>query len=163
MRRTAIERSQDQSWPFFPMVTGREAGNSWVEASDAAWRQGFEFLDAWLDGVQRVWMANWRMLEPSMRGAEGARRTSDTPWLPHVEAKVIPLRRSTDPLGGEATRVSMRLPLLWPLGGAEALSVEAIMGAGEAQQRGVTGPERSPSESQGKPSHSAKRAGSSSD
>jgi hypothetical protein len=138
-------------------------GNSWVEVSDAAWRQGFEFLEAWLDGVQRVWMANWRMLEPSATGTEGLRRASDTPWLPHVEAKVIPLRRRSDPLGGEATRVSMRLPLLWPLGGAEALSVEAIMGSGEAQQTGNTETERSLPASQGKASHVAKRAGSGSD
>ena len=133
MRRTTVEQSRGQVWPFVPMTTVRQTGNPLVDVTDTAWRQGFEFLEAWLDGVQRVWMANWRLLGPTVSGLEGSRRASDSPWLPHIDAVVIPLRRRSDPLGGEATRVSMRVPLWWPLGGAEALSIEAIMGTDEAE------------------------------
>jgi len=162
MRRTTIEQRGGQAWPFFPMMTSRQTGSSLVDLTDAAWRQGFEILEAWLDGVQRVWMANWRLLEPSVSGAEGSRRTSDSPWLPHIEAMVIPLRRRSDPLGGEATRVSMRVPLLWPLGGAEALSVEAIMGAGQGEHTDATAKGEIASAPAGKSSHVTRRASSNS-
>jgi hypothetical protein len=69
------------------------------------------------------------------RRAGDLRRASDMPWLPRLEAQVIPLRRNTDPPGGEATRFSVRVPMPWAGAGANLVAVEAIVGAPDTAAR----------------------------
>lgn len=82
---------------------------------------------------------------PGMSAEQGAhadgdrRRVSDMPWVPRLEAQVIPLRRNTDPPGGEATRFSMRVPLPWTDGSTNIVSIETILGVGEGGEGGEGG------------------------
>lgn len=110
----------------------------WIKWSESAMNEGMKWFDVWLQGAQRFWGAGFRafgqqgMLVPP-RG-DGMRRASDLPWIPHVEAEVIPLRRKTDRAGDEATRYSMRMPIPWPIGGAKVISLEAIVGRPEGNR-----------------------------
>lgn len=107
----------------------------WINWSESAMTEGMKWFDVWLQGSQRFWSAGFRMLGQPVPGSnDGLRRASDVPWLPHVEAQVIPLRRKTDRPGSEATRYSMRMPIPWPIAGAKVISLEAIVG-----QAGVHG------------------------
>lgn len=120
----------------------------WVKWSESAMNEGMKWFDVWLQGAQRFWGAGFRafgqqgMLAPTDK--DGMRRASDLPWMPHVEAEVIPLRRKTDRPGDEATRYSMRMPIPWPIGGAKVISLEAIVGRTEENRLRDEETDRSP-------------------
>ncbi len=100
----------------------------WVKWSESAMLEGMKWFDVWLQGTQRFWSIGFRTLGRPVTGKEDLRRASDMPWIPHLEAEVIPLRRKTDQPGAEATRISMRVPMPWPIGGADVISLHAIVG-----------------------------------
>jgi len=101
----------------------------WVKWSESAMLESMKWFDVWLQGTQRFWSVGLRTFGPlGTAQKEGLRRTSDLPWVPQLEAQVIPLRRKTDEPGTEATRISMRLPMPWTVGGADVISLEAIIG-----------------------------------
>ena len=121
----------------------------WLGLTGAAWSEGLKWMELWQREMQRLWGIGPSMFAP--RGARPGgdmRRASDMPWLPRLEAQVIPLRRNTDPPGGEATRFSVRVPMPWAGGGANLVALEAVVGApdtaaGEQASRdqGAEGPE----------------------
>jgi hypothetical protein len=90
------------------------------------------WFEVWLRGVQRFWGAGaGTTAQPVRVAVEGSRRASDLPWIPQVEAQVIPLRRKTDQPGAEVTRYSMRVPIPWPIAGAKVISIETVVGRGK--------------------------------
>jgi hypothetical protein len=92
-------------WPMLPWMT------YWAEV----W-------GAWLGGFPGVSVA-------SLKGKEERRQEDGLPWLPKVETMVIPLRRRTDPPGGAAARISMRMqipPLSW-LGGGNVIAIDTLV------------------------------------
>lgn len=109
----------------------------WIKWSESAMVESMKWFDIWLQGSQRFWGAGFRMLEQQgPEPKEGQRRASDLPWMPHVEAQIIPLRRKTDQPGSAATRYSMRMPIPWPIAGAKVISLEAIVGQAGAHRHG---------------------------
>ena len=112
----------------------RAQGDSsiWLDWSESAVTEGMRWFEVWLRGVQRFWGAGaGRVGQPVRVAVEGSRRASDLPWIPQVEAQVIPLRRKTDQPGAEATRYSMRVPIPWPVAGAKVISIETVVGRGK--------------------------------
>lgn len=105
----------------------------WIKWSEAAMLESMKWFDVWLQGTQRFWGAGFRTLGRPVAAKEDLRRVSDMPWIPHLEAEVIPLRRKTDQPGAEATRISMRVPMPWPIGGADVISLQAIVGRRSSQ------------------------------
>lgn len=79
-----------------------------------AWSTGFRWLEVWMRGWQSIMEAaqpgHARPGSPE-DSAEERRRIPGLPWVPRVEASVIPLRRRSDPPASEATRISMRVML----------------------------------------------------
>lgn len=58
------------------------------------------------------------------------RRLRGLPWLPYVETTVVPLRRSSDPPGAEAAKVSLRLRVPsspWTPSETNVISFDALM------------------------------------
>lgn len=114
----------------------RPALTPWIELSGTAWTGGMQVFGAWMRACQAMW--GIALPRPPRRetaaGGNERRRSPEIPWVPQLEAKVIPLRRRTDPPGSEATRVAMRMlvpALPWSGLGADVISVEAIVGRRE--------------------------------
>ena len=132
MRRAERERPREgaQQSSAFPGSLGLLDPTSWMGLNGAAWTEGLKWMEFWQREFQRLWGIGPTMFGPSgARRDSGMRRASDLPWLPRLEAQVIPLRRNTDPPGREATRFSVRMPLPWSGPGGNVVSVEAIVGA----------------------------------
>jgi hypothetical protein len=155
MKKAESERPR-QSAPQSSAYPSSQGGlldpMAWLGPTGALWSESLKWMEFWQRELQRMWGVGPTML--ALRGARrdgDMRRASDLPWLPRLEAQVIPLRRNTDPPGREATRFSMRMPLPWSGAGGNVVAVETIVGApdvGGAEQRaGVPGREAGPAES----------------
>lgn len=139
----------------YPDPLGWFGPTPWLGMTSTAWREGIKWVELWQREVQRVWgmapmmgggfaplmRSGFGPMMPMMPEGDGERpegerrRVSDMPWVPRLEAQVIPLRRNTDPPGGEATRFSMRVPLPWTDGSSNIVSIETILGMGEPGER----------------------------
>ena len=116
--------------------TGRAAGIDadsdpmlWTGWPAAAMVESMKWFGMWLQGTQCLWEAASTFAQTGKSAGNNVqRRTSDLPWVPRIDTNVIPLRRRTDQPGSQATRISMRLPMPWPMGGADVVSIEAILG-----------------------------------
>lgn len=138
MERSAGDRRKSSGGRKPPAVErGGVDPASWVTLSESAMLESMKWFDVWLQGTQRFWSAGLRAFGPlgMPRPKDGQRRSSDLPWVPQLDAEVIPLRRKTDQPGAEATRISMRLPMPWTVGGADVISLEAIVGRRQAEAR----------------------------
>lgn len=152
MRKAQTERPREaRDQPEYRDFLGWFGPAPWLGMSGLAWKEGIKWLELWQREFQRLWgpgamvtgtFGSMYGLGQPARPEGDRRRVSDMPWVPRLEAQVIPLRRNTDPPGGEATRFSMRLPLPWADGGANIVSIETILGAGEGGEReqGGAGP-----------------------
>lgn len=75
----------------------------------AAMWMGLPWFELWVRGWE-VWCGQWREAIPDVDAfASQERRKAPLPWVPQVEATVIPLRRREDAPGLEATRWSLHL------------------------------------------------------
>ena len=125
-------RGRSIVWDEVPSGQGALDPAIWIKWSESAMTEGMKWFNVWMQGTQRFWGAGFRAFgAPAPVAKDGLRRASDLPWMPHVEAQVIPLRRKTDRPGAEATKYSMRVPIPWPITGAKIISLEAIVGQGE--------------------------------
>ena len=138
MKRAHSERARQETAQSTAYQVGQGLIDPapWIGMTGAAWSEGLKWMELWQREIQRLWGIGPTMF--ALRGPrrEGdLRRASDMPWLPRLEAQVIPLRRNTDPPGGEATRFSVRLPMPWAGAGANLVAVEAIVGAPDTAAR----------------------------
>jgi len=137
MKKAQSERPRDEARvpSVFPAALGWLDPAPWLGMSGLAWKEGLKWMELWQRESQRMW--GMRPVVSVSRGPrnEGDRRVSDMPWVPRIEAQVIPLRRNTDPPGGEATRFSMRVPLPWADGNTNIVSIQTILGRGESGER----------------------------
>lgn len=92
------------------------------------WWAGLPWVNPWMAWWTSMW-AGW--LGQGPYGPPGTnRRSEDTPpWLPSVQAAIIPLRRHTDRPGQQADRLSMRVrtPNLPWLGGGNVIAFDAVV------------------------------------
>jgi hypothetical protein len=102
-----VEGGGAYPWPMLPWMMG------WAE-----------FWSAWLGGVPQLSSAGRASQE-----REGRRQEDGLPWLPKVEATVIPLRRRSDPPEGQASRISLRvqIPVLPWLGVGNVIAIDTTV------------------------------------
>lgn len=98
-----------------------------------AWSTGFRWFEVWMRSWQSILEAaqpgHARLDSPDDRKEE-RRRVPGMPWMPRVEASVIPLRRRTDPPASEATRISMRVivpSLPWNGAAGNVLTLDTLV------------------------------------
>lgn len=111
----AVDVPQEQTaaggaylWPMLPWMMG------WAE-----------FWSAWLGGVPQPNLAGGASQDQGRRQEDGL----PLPWLPKVEATVIPLRRHNDPPEGQASRISLRvhIPTLPWLGAGNMIAIDTTV------------------------------------
>ncbi len=155
MRRAQSERpSQGMSYQDpNPRMRGAMDPTAWVGMSAMFWSEYSKWMDFWQREVLRLWGIGPTMFALRGRRDGDMRRASDMPWLPRMEAQVIPLRRNTDPPGGEATRYSMRVPMPWSPATTNIVAVETIVGTGEGAQKPMrtAAPDQHPSSEGARP------------
>lgn len=112
---------------MFELSRGMWSGLAWYEAWIKMWTAAF-------DPRRADDLSEGRSSEPS----RAERRAAGLPWVPQLDAKVIPLRRATDSDGTEASRISLRMavPTLFAgLDTANVICFETIMPMQSAQPR----------------------------
>lgn len=109
------------------------AGN-WPLPSEEA--MAMWFGTPWMTMWARAWTA-WMQQLSALTALPGGdserddeRRLQGLPWLPYVETTVVPLRRSSDPPGAAAAKVSLRVRVPtspWTPSESNVISIDALM------------------------------------
>lgn len=96
----------------------------------AAVCMGLPWLKLWSDAWE-LWSGQLQALSaPPAAGAGDERRAPAVPWVPQLDATVIPFRRRDDQPGLEATRWSLRLHVPAPpwLGGSgNVIAIDTVV------------------------------------
>lgn len=92
---------------------------------DHALASGMACYESWLKIASTPFNAALGF-DPSKAFADGERRTAVLPWVPKLEAQVIPFRRATDPPGAEGSRITMRMAMP-AMFGASAFSIDTLV------------------------------------
>ncbi len=128
----SAERDPPDAAPF----SAAAAWVPWLGLPWTAWNEGLRLWQAWC----QAWQPNGSgVVGPPAEVAElGERRMAPiAPWLPQVDATVIPLRRNGDAPGARAARLSLRvrMPSLPWSGPGEVIALEAIVARADPAAR----------------------------
>lgn len=90
----------------------RDVAASWDRAAESV----LAWYESWLKIVSMPFDVALRRERSRANGSD--RRAAALPWVPQFDAKVVPLRRASDPPGTEASRVTMcvAMPAVFGLG-----------------------------------------------